>query len=106
MVNKGTVMTKTVDETDVKFIEIGSSGKSYCLTLSKNALLALREGKTFPIELLDGDVKKLIVVMRDTTFKKRMTIHNKISKKAKESVETKIKERRDIELGKDIGSSS
>lgn len=104
---KEIIMTKTVDSDDVKFVQIGNSGTNYCITISKNGLLALRNGKTFPIELIDGDKKKTIVVMRDVTFRKRMNIHSKLTQEAKKTAEIIINGNKEgANLGDDIGSSS
>lgn len=88
-------MVKKVDEKDCQLVEIGNS---YCITLSKNALIAIREGKTFPIEVLDGETKRKIVVMRDTTFKRRIQIFQKTNNQAKESAE------RTVEANKEVGN--
>jgi len=91
------IMARIVEENAVQFIPIGDSGNNYVITLSKNALIAIREGKSFPIELLAGDKKKTFVIMRDTSFKAKMHLHNKIANQAKESVQSRIEIERETQ---------
>lgn len=71
----------------VQLIEIGQSGKNFCLTLDKAALNKIKEGATAPIEFqLNGKMVK-IVVMRDSTFIRNKAMLNKLSEQAKQSVQ-------------------
>lgn len=103
--DRGKLMAKMVNENAVQLVEIGNSGKNYCLTLSKNALVAIREGRTFPLELLLGDKKMKINVMRDNTYKEQVRKFNKISEKAKESVEVAVDANDDANFGKSLGEN-
>ena len=84
------IMTRNVESDGVQFIPIGESGDNYVITLSKHALIAVREGKSFPIEVLAGGKKKTIILMRDNTFKRRMQVHNKLAEQAKEHVQGQL----------------
>lgn len=84
------LMVRNVEDNAVQFIPVGESGDNYIITLSKNALIAIREGKSFPIELLAGGKKKTIILMRDNTYRDKMRLHNKLAQQAKEQVETTL----------------
>lgn len=88
--SKDIFMHQKVKEDAVQFIPVGESGDNYCLTLSKEALVAIRQGKSFPIQILAGDRKKTIVVIRDTIFKRNLRLHQAIMNKAKEDVQAKL----------------
>lgn len=103
--DKGKLMARIVEKDAVQLVEMGSSGKNYCLTLSKNALIAIREGKTFPLELLIGDKKMKINVMRDNEFKKKLATFNKINEQAKNSAQATAEATKAAGLGKSLGET-
>jgi len=84
------LMVRNVEDNAVQFIPVGQSGDNYIITLSKNALIAIRGGKSFPIELLAGDRKKTFIIMRDNTYRDKMRLHNKLAQQAKEQVQTQL----------------
>ena len=101
--DRGKLMAKMVGENAVQLVEMGSSGTNYCITLSKAALIALREGRAFPLEFLNGDKKMTITLMRDNTYKAKIQAFKKISEKAKDTVEKKVSVQEDTDLGKSLG---
>lgn len=111
---KGKVMGKnkkkgqiTVSEKDVHFVQVGTSGDNYCLTLSKNATIAIKAGHTFPVEFLLGDRKVTIIVLSDATFKRNLGVVSKLNDGAKQSAEATIQANRETEeIGKGIGDLS
>lgn len=101
--DKRKLMGKMVERDAVTLVEIGSSGKNYCLTLTKNALIAIREGSSFPIEFMANGTKMKVNIMRDTEFRKKSRIFNKANQLAKESA-IATKEANDaVGIGKSLG---
>jgi len=104
--NRKELMSRMVEKDAVKFVQIGTSGANHCLTLSKTALIALREGSTFPVELLVGDTKVRFTIMRDTTFRVNLAKFTKINQAAKDNVQAQVDADEEVsKLGKDIGDS-
>ena len=103
--DRGKLMAKMVEKDAVKFVQIGTSGKNYCLTLSKTALIALREGSSFPVELFVGDTKVKFNIMRDRTFQENLRKFKKINQEAKDAADAKIEAEEEVaKLGSDIGN--
>lgn len=103
--DRGKLMARMVEENAVQLVEMGSSGTNYCLTLSKSALIAIREGRTFPLELLIGEKKMKINVMRNTEFKKKLNAFHKLNEQAKDSVKIATDKNEDAEFGKSLGEN-
>lgn len=101
--DRGKLMGKMVEKDAVQLVEMGSSGKNYCLTLSKKSLIAIREGSSFPIEFMANGTKMKINVMRDTEFRKKMRIFNKANTMAKESAIATKEVNDAVGLGKSLG---
>jgi len=100
------LMGRMVESDAVKFVQIGTSGKNQCLVLSKTALIAIREGQSFPVEVLVGDTKMKFVIMRDRTFKKNLRDFKKTAQAAQGSVEATIEANNEAaKLGQDIGNN-
>jgi len=103
--NRDELMSRIVESDAVKLVQIGTSGKNYCVTLTKNALIALREGKSFPIDMMVNGEKASFTIMRDVTFRKNLTAFNKANVAAKKSADEKVEANKEVEgLGKDIGN--
>jgi hypothetical protein len=97
------LMSKMVEEDGVQLIEMGSSGNNYCLTLSKRALMAIREGSSFPLELLMGERKIKVTVIRNTEFRKKLRLFQKINEQAKNAAEAQVEANESVGIGKSIG---
>lgn len=70
---KEEIMVRQVEENAVQLIKMGNSGNNFCITISNNALVALRQDRTFPIKFIAGEKEKTIIVMRNTVFRTGMT---------------------------------
>lgn len=103
--DRGKNMGRVVEENAVQLIEMGSSGKNFCLTVSKSALIAIRSGKSFPLEGLFGETKIKINVMRDTEYKKKMLAFKKLDEQAKDSVSIAKDKTDDADFGKSLGEN-
>ena len=98
-------MARIVEDDAVQFVQIGTSGTNQVLTLSKNALIAIREGKSFPVELLVGDKKVKFQIMRDTTFKRQLAVYKKAAETAQDMGEAQVEANNEVaKIGKDIGN--
>lgn len=59
------------DLADVQVIPIGENMQGLAVTLTKEAIRQIRAGKTYPVDLIFGDHKVTLMVMRDSTFKEK-----------------------------------
>jgi hypothetical protein len=101
--DRGKLMSKMVGEDAVQLIEMGSSGENFCLTLSKSALMAVREGRSFPLDLLMNGKKVKITVMRDNTYKKKLQAFLRLNEQAKDAAQSRVDLKEDVDLGKSLG---
>ena len=88
---------KKVGDTGVQLFQLGSSGDNYVFALSKRALIHLRNEGTAEQELLFGDKKIKLIVMQDSTFKKKLKILNQVNAKAKQAAEKVSEENKKVD---------
>lgn len=97
-------MARMVEKNAVNVVPVGKSGKNFMITFSKNALIAIREGQSFDVELLSGDKPLKMVFIRDNVARQKVKLLENLNKKAKESAEIVVStEEETAMLGKDIG---
>lgn len=53
---------------NVTIVPIGKDGKGLAICFSKEALIKMKEGGTFPVDLVTGNGKVKLMFMRDRTF--------------------------------------
>ena len=92
-----------VDDSDVRFIPIGDSGKNACIIITKKGMLALKQGLSFPIEYLDNGQSRKIVVLSDRAFRLRFGIIKAMDEQISEQGEVKVELSHQEQEAKDIG---
>lgn len=71
-------------------IQVGKSGNNFMLSFSRNALMAMREGKSFPIQLQRGEENITFIAMLDVEVRKHLKALSMINSKSEETANIRM----------------
>ena len=72
---------------EIQLVPVGTNKKQFVLSLSKKALTNLKEGKSYPIILGEGDKQIKLYLMRDRVFHAKVKAFNQLPKEKIEEME-------------------
>ena len=99
---------KPVEYEAVHLVQVGPSKKNFILSFSKKALIAMKEGKSFPVKMeLEDDKIVNIVAMRDSTYQSKLKVFSDINDKAAADAKAIVEQSETIDnISKSIAESA